>query len=281
MRNISLVVLTTALIGLWSCSSDDDGPCEDLGKVGGLISDLAFPVSNDVALGAQVAHQIDSLFASDILPTLGNESAYAYLNRMTKDILSSEDVQYKTEFLWELKIIDQDVLNAFATPGGYIYVYTGLIKYLDNADDLAGVMGHEIAHADRRHSANQLRKNRGVEFFASLILGGESSAVKDIAVGFAANAASLSFSRDDESEADAASVEYLDETSFACNGAAEFFRKLDAEGGSGVPEFLSTHPNPANRVEDIDARATCRGCSTMNSNVQITGLTYAQFKALF
>lgn len=278
---LKLIILFVPLLLSISCKNDD-GPCSDLGKVGGLLSDLAFPVSNDVELGAQVASQVDSIYAADILPKTGNEEAYAYLNSMVTDILASEDILYRDMFVWELTIIDQpDVLNAFATPGGYIYVYTGLIKYLDNADDLAGVMGHEIAHADRRHSVNQMKKAYGVQILASIVLGGETTALKEMAVGLAANAATLSFSREDEAEADAASVEYLDETSFACNGAAEFFRKLEAEGGSGVPEFLSTHPDPANRVEDIDERAVCRGCSTDNSTAKINGMTYTEFKALF
>ncbi|MFY0601217.1 MAG: M48 family metalloprotease [Cyclobacteriaceae bacterium] len=277
----SLLVMTLALLSVTISCKKDDGPCSDLGKVGGLLQDLAFPVSNDVALGLEVANSVNEQFANDILPEAGNEAAYAYLNAMVDDILSSEDILYKDEFAWELTIIDQDVLNAFATPGGYIYVYTGLINYLENADDLAGVMGHEIAHADRRHSVNQLIKSQGISVLASIVLGQEASTVKEIAIGLAANAASLSFSREDEADADAASVEYLDETSFACNGAAEFFRKLEAEGGSGVPEFLSTHPDPSNRVSDIDARAACRSCSTENSTAKINGLTYTEFKALF
>lgn len=280
IRTIGLA-FAVFLLGFTVSCGDDDDPCSDLGKVGGLLTNLAFPVDDDADLGAQVAAQIDQENANTILPYEGNEQAYDYLNAMKDDILNSEDIEYKDKFVWRLTIINEDVLNAFATPGGYIYVYTGLIQYLDNVDDLAGVMGHEIAHADRRHSVNQLTKNYGISVLTSILGGGETSVVSEIAVGLASNAAALAFSRDDESEADAASVEYLDETDFACNGAAEFFRKLEAEGGSGVPEFLSTHPSPENRVADIDARATCRGCSTENTSQMINGLTYSQFQALF
>lgn len=278
---VAVLAVSVGLVGLMVSCKDKDDPCGDLGKVGGLIEDLLFPIQNDVTLGAQVAHQIDSIYAADILPQAGNEEAYAYVNAMVNSILASEDVENKDLFVWDVTIIDQDVLNAFATPGGYIYVYTGLIKYLDNVDDLAGVMGHEIAHADRRHSINQMKKAYGVQILLSIVAGGESSTLTELALALAANAASLKFSRDDETEADAASVEYLDETQFACNGAAEFFRKLEAEGGVGVPEFLSTHPNPENRVVEIDARAKCRGCSTENTNTLVSGRTYAEFKALF
>lgn len=279
MRGISLAALCASLT-IFSGCKDKDGPCDDLGKVGGFLSDLAFPVEGDVKLGAEVAYQIDSAFEETILPLKGNEKAYAYLNALKDQILLSEDVVYKEEFEWKLTIINEDVLNAFATPGGYIYVYTGLINYLDNVDDLAGVMGHEIAHADRRHSINQYKKTAALSVLASIVLGDDASKLKEVAAGFAANIFALSFSREDESEADAASVEYLDETSFACDGAASFFKKISAEGGSKTPEFLSTHPSPDNRVTAIEARATCRGCSTALLSGKITGLTYAQFQGL-
>ncbi len=274
-------VATCATLIVFSGCKDKDDPCADLGKVGGFISDLAFPVAGDVKLGAEVAYQIDSAFEKTILPLEGNEKAYAYLNAMKEEILNSMDVEYKEEFEWKLTIINEDVLNAFATPGGYIYVYTGLIKYLDNVDDLAGVMGHEIAHADRRHSINQYKKTAALSVLAAIVLGDDASKLKEVAAGFAANIFALSFSREDESEADAASVNYLDETDFSCNGTASFFKKLSEEGQGGGPEFLSTHPSPENRVNDIDARATCLNCDVTPYGGKIEQLTYSQFKALF
>lgn len=277
---IALLAILIITVGSLTSCKDKDDPCSDLGKVGGLLTNLAFPLSSDVTLGAAVAENINGEFAATILNESENQAAYDYLNAIKNQILQSEDVENKDLFLWKLTIIDEDVLNAFATPGGYIYVYVGLINYLDNVDDLAGVMGHEIAHADRRHSVNQQIQNAKLQLLLNVVAG-DQSAIAEVAAGFISNVSSLKFSRDDETEADAASVEYLDETNFACNGAAEFFRKLEEEGGSGVPEFLSTHPNPSNRVVDIDARATCRGCSTNATSGEINGLTYAEFKALF
>ncbi|MFY8033168.1 MAG: M48 family metalloprotease, partial [Flexibacteraceae bacterium] len=75
----------------------------------------------------------------------------------------------------------------------------------------------------------------------------------------------LKYSRCHESEADAASVDYLSGTSYRCNGAATFFQKLEAQGGSSTPTFLSTHPAPANRIEDINKRAADKGCRTTGS----------------
>lgn len=269
MKSIKLI-LTLALVASLSA-------CDKNGNVS------LFGVSNDLELGAQVAEQI----AADpdtypILDEATNEAAYSYLQAMTDEILNSGEVVYANDFAWQIHIIDQDVLNAFATPGGYIYVYTGLINYLDNIDDLAGVMGHEIAHADLRHSSRSLQKQYGVSTLLSILLGDNSSQLAEIAAGYASGLSALKFSRDHESESDARSVEYLANTVFACDGAAAFFEKLEADGQtSSTLEFLSTHPSPDNRIEDIEAKASEVGCDTELSSDNINGMSYQDFKDLF
>lgn len=245
----------------------------------GQVSSLFFSVEDDKKLGKQVSEEINSKPGEyPILPAAQCPDAYKYLNGMMKQILNSGAVAYKDDFAWELKIIKDDkMLNAFATPGGYIYVYTGLVKYLDKADDLAGVMGHEIAHADRRHSIKQLEKQYGISLLISIALGENPSQLAQIAGQLAGTGAVLKFSRGAESEADEYSVKYLSETSYACNGAASFFQKLLGEGSTGrTPEFLSTHPSPKSRVSDINKLAGSLGCSTALSKE--TGMTYADFK---
>ena len=148
-------------------------------------------------------------------------------------------------------------MNAFATPGGYIYVYTGLIKFLDSEDELAGVMGHEIAHADQRHSTRQMTRTYGVSALLGMLSGNaEPGMLEQIAAGLV----SLKFSRNHETESDKYSVIYLCGTGYNAAGAAGFFKKM--EGRSGTPEFMSTHPNPGNRVKNIESQAESQGCST-------------------
>lgn len=247
---------------------------QSCGDKGGL-KELIFPVADDVTLGQQVVAQIESDPTEfPILDPSDYADAYTYLNSMKNTILQSGTVEHADIFPYELKIIHRDdVLNAFATPGGYIYVYTGLIKYLDKADDLAGVMGHEIAHSDRRHSVNQMIKNVGVQTLISIVAGEGTSAQLASVVG---GLLSLKFSRTDESEADEYSVIYLGDTDYACNGAARFFEKIEAEGGAGVPEFLSTHPSPDNRVTDINSKATELACDI--NPIEESSFTYEDFK---
>lgn len=236
---------------------------------------VLFSIQDDVTLGKQVSDEIANDPSFKILSPASYPGVYQYLNNMRDDILNSGEIAYKEEFAWELHVIqDDEVLNAFATPGGYIYVYTGLIKYLDHADDLAGVLGHEMAHADLRHTVRNLQKAYGLSILLNVIAGKEVTVLEQIAGQIAGTLAGLSFSRDFEREADSRSVEYLAHTQYACNGAALFFIKMNEEGDGGQPpEFLSTHPNPENRIENINEKAEQLGCDTSLS-------THASYDAL-
>ncbi|MBB4602067.1 putative Zn-dependent protease [Hymenobacter luteus] len=238
-----------------SCSKDGDGV-------------LLFSVEDDIALGQKVAAETDSTFRAkgQLLEPGSNPTAYAALGRIVTRVLDSGKLQYRNEFPWDVKIIrDDQVQNAFATPGGHIYVYSGLIKYLDNETELAGVLGHEIAHADRRHTSRQLQSQYGISVLLSLLLGENENTLVDVA----ASLGQLKFSRDYETEADSYSVEYLNGTNYyACDGAAGFFIKAEKEGQAATPEFLSTHPNPGSRIQNIQTKAEQMGCRnrTANSN---------------
>ncbi|WP_420581540.1 M48 family metalloprotease [Reichenbachiella sp.] len=251
----------------FSCSEEDGSVLDQL---------TGLTPSNDVKLGQSVVAQI----AADptnypVLSESEYPEAYSYIRSMTASIVASDNVKYKDLFMYdEVKIIDQDVLNAFATPGGYIYVYTGLIKYLEKADDLAGVMGHEIAHASERHSSDQMKQQLGLQLLSQIIFGEASDTqLAQMASGFF----SLKFSREDEADSDEQSVIYLQDTDYACNGAATFFEKLTESGQSSGPEWLSTHPSPDSRVEDINAKANDLGCS--KDAVVESGMSYDDFKA--
>lgn len=225
---------------------------------------VVFSTENDVQLGAQVQQELAADPSVKILSPTTYPEVYNFLYHIRDGILNSGKIAYKEEFAWDVYVIDDDeTLNAFATPGGYIYVYTGLIKYLDNADDLAGVMGHEMAHADLRHTVRNIQKVYGVQVALQVALGQNPSTLAEIAAAITGQLATLKFSREYETEADEHSVEYLSATEYACNGAAHFFEKLTAAGDAGQPpEFLSTHPNPDNRIENINLKATELGCDT-------------------
>ncbi len=219
-----------------------------------------FSIEDDKELGKQLEAEIAANPSEyPVLSETQYSAAYGHLYRMRDSILNSGVVTYRDDFEWKLKIIhDDSVLNAFCAPGGYIYVYTGIIKFLETEDQLAGVLGHEIAHADKRHSTEQLTKTYSLSLLLQVVLGENAAALQEMATGLIA----LKFSRNHETEADEYSVKYLCGTSYNAAGAAGFFQKLiDIEQAGGTPQFLSTHPNPDNRVENINANRTANGCT--------------------
>jgi len=220
-----------------------------------------FPYTEDIVLGKQVRDELAS--KPDEFPILkksSNRELYNYLEGLKSKIINTGELRYASEFPWELYVIDDDkTLNAFATPGGYIYIYTGLIKFLDSEDELIGVLGHEMAHSDRRHSTRQLTKSLGVSILLDAVLG-QQDAVEQI-VG---SLVGLKFSRSHESEADEYSVKYLCNTSYNSDGAAGFFKKMANQ--PTPPEFLSTHPNPTNRIEKMEQLEVELNCSGNQKN---------------
>jgi predicted Zn-dependent protease len=244
MKKIFNIICLATLVSFSACK-DDEGNKKTINL---------FSIEDDKAFGAQVAAEIESDPAGfPILDSAKFPQAYAHLHRMTDNVLNSGKVKFKDDFLWQVKIIEDDtILNAFCTPGGYIYVYTGLIKFLDSEDQLAGVMGHEIAHADERHSTEALTKQYGTDVLFAILFGQNQGTLAQIAKGMIG----LNYSRANETQSDMRSVEYLYETEYDARGAARFFEKLIALGATSGPEFLSTHPNPDNRVEAITNRWT-------------------------
>ena len=239
--------------------------------LGFIAKDPIFEPELDVEIGRQsvLSIQQDSLE----FPLLSVEEfpeAYEYIRNMVGEITSSPEVLYADIFKYDsVRIIHRDdVLNAFCTPGGYVYVYTGLIHYLDRADDLAGVLGHEIAHAERRHSAVRLQKEYGRDRIMEFLLVGGVGLSGLIQAKILKDMLTLNYSRDQEAESDKYSVIYLKDTPYDCSGAAGFFEKLILEGQDAtIPEFLSDHPDSASRVREINSTADELNCTTNSSKI--------------
>lgn len=213
-----------------------------------------FSISDDIELG----RQLDSSIIANpqeypILSRSEYQDAYNYLENMRDEILKSDDIAYKETFDWKISIIkDDDMLNAFAAPGGYMYFYTGLMKFLEEDAQLAGVMAHEMAHAARRHGTDMLTVEYSVSIVLSILSGGDMSELTGALLGALKGLGDLSYSRNNEYEADEYSVKYLADTDYDPLGIKGFFIKLESGDASHPPEFLSTHPSPDNRLEAID-----------------------------
>lgn len=245
MRKVSTYLFIAAIVLFTQCSKD--------GKIN------VFSVQDDIAFGAQLDSTIVNTPSEyPLLPRSGNEAAYNYVEGIMNRVLESDEINYRDEFPWQVRIINQDVLNAFAAPGGYLYFYTGFLKYAESEAELAGVMAHEIAHADHRHSTNRLTKLYGFQIMLSIALGKNPSQLQQIAGQLAMNGVALDFSRDDEYEADASAVTYITSIQHIRNydptAIVDFFDRMKTDSlsqSSGSFEFLRTHPYDDNRKEKI------------------------------
>lgn len=237
MRNCLILLFSVSL--LLSCGSGENAPRINL-----------FSLQDDVNLGTQMRDQIlANSHEYRVWDRNKHPEAYNVLDSILIVIIQSNTLKNQEAFKWELYIIeDPSVQNAFALPGGFIFVYTGLVKEMKSLDELAGVLAHEVAHVDMRHSTQALTRDYGVSFLLNLIFGEDNELISRV-VG---SMLSLDYSRDNELEADRKAVDYLCNSAYNPVGIADFFaRNIEDESELEIPEFISTHPNSANRVEQV------------------------------
>ena len=183
-------------------------------------------------------------------------------NLISQTYIFRDDAQ---EWNWEINVIDSELINAFCMPGGKIVVYSGLINKLDATDDeLAAVIGHEIAHALREHGrermSSALVQQVGILGFAIFLSNQDGSFLSKQAIlqGVALGTTlffALPNSREQEREADDMGLELTALAGYNPMAAVSLWRKMDAQSDSQPPEFLSTHPSNENRIEDLQIEA--------------------------
>jgi predicted Zn-dependent protease len=207
-----------------------------------------FPIGSDLSFGEKVSNEFEQGNATLIMDSSSNSEIYRYLYSVRDSIILNNPVEYKDKFPYRVRIIKDDkTLNAFCTPGGFIYFYTGILKFLENEAELAGVMGHEIAHAAKRHSTEALTRQYGMNIFTQLFIDTQYQVLSKIAGGLT----QLSYGRKAELESDEYSVKWLYNTAYTAYGASGFFERIQSMGSGKNPEFLSTHPDPGKRVDHM------------------------------
>ncbi len=207
-----------------------------------------YPVSEDVKMGGNLDKQIRA--DSKTYPIYNDAAARAYVQNIVDQLKNSPAVKYRSQFPYTVTLInDSKTLNAFCTPGGYIYVYTGILKTLDNEASLAAVLGHEMAHAERRHSTQRMTKALGAQLMLEIALGKNPDKTTEIAANLFTGMALLKNSRDDESEADEYSFQYMQSSRWYPGALAYFFEKVKGKGGGVLERWTSTHPLPQDRID--------------------------------
>ncbi len=205
----------------------------------------------DVQVGRQNATLMEQK-----LPLCNDPKVDEYLTKLGLRLvaqLPTHGVQYP----WEFHCVNDKAINAFALPGGYVFVNRGAIEASDNEAQLAAVMGHELSHVALRHGTAQASKAQLAQgaagIFGGLFGGSSGGALLTQGVALGAGGVLLHYSRTDETQADVMGTQVIYDAGYDPRAMAQFFEKLQEESkGKNPPQFLSDHPNPDHRVERVD-----------------------------
>ncbi|MBN2410375.1 M48 family metalloprotease [candidate division KSB1 bacterium] len=238
----SAIVLLSVAVWIISCA---------VNPVTGKKEFMLLTESDEIALGQQTDQQVIQTYGIYDDPELT-----AYIDRLGQNM---SKITHRSNLKYTFKVLDTPVVNAFAVPGGYVYFTRGILGYLNNEAELAGVMGHELGHVNARHSAVQYSRAQ----LAQLGLGVGmifSERFREYAglAQFGVSMLFLRFSRDNERQADDLGVEYSTKTGYDSHAMATFFETLErmhpSSGASGLPEWFSTHPNPVDRIGAVNRK---------------------------
>lgn len=208
-----------------------------------------FPDSQMVTMGVTAFDEI-----KNNTPVSRDRRATAYVNCVANAIIRVVPSRTK----WEVKLFQDDAINAFALPGGKIGVYTGLLKVAGTRDQLAAVIGHEIGHVIADHANARVSANYATQSGLQLaeILAGSSSGNRSQLFGLLGLGAQvgllLPYGRSQESEADILGLRYMASAGFDPRASIQLWQNMARAGGKQPPEFLSTHPSHATRINDLN-----------------------------
>jgi len=207
-----------------------------------------FTSEQEVEMGRDFSAQIENEFE------IHDDAALAaYVQAVGDRVVAVSD---RRDIDYHFDVIREDQINAFALPGGYIYVYTGLLRTLDDEAQLAAVLAHEVAHVTARHATERLTAMYGYQFLASLILGENPGMFAQLISGIFSTTGFLAYSRANEFEADRLGTTYAYNAGYDPTGMTELLAKfIDTERRqpSKLESWLSTHPPSADRIEHVQS----------------------------
>ncbi len=226
-----------------------------------------FSPQQDIEMGRESAKQAEMQ-----LPLLNDRQAASYIDTLGKQLASHAPGE---KYPYQCKIVNDTAINAFALPGGFIYVNRGAIEAADSENQIAGVMAHEIGHVVLRHGTNQVSKAYLAQAPLAIlggVLGSNSigSVLAQLGVGFGLNSLFLKYSRDAESQADLMGTQILHDSGYDPKGMVEFFEKIQAESKGRAVQFFSDHPNPENRISNVQHEIERLGGAPANARKDST-----------
>jgi beta-barrel assembly-enhancing protease len=196
------------------------------------------PIDTEISLGKQMS---EGMLASEKVDDEKTKAINAFY----------KNLKTKSNYPIHITVVDSEVKNAFAVPGGQIVVYTGLLNEMEDYSELVALLGHEKAHVEERHSLQMLAKSLGLYIVVSLVFQ-DINGIMAVLVDNASSLQQLSYNRNLESEADEIGLKLVMENKVDPKGMVELFNHLKSnEGDYSIPEFLSTHPNLDNRINSL------------------------------
>ena len=248
LKILAAVVVALISFGTYWCSTDHN-------EVTGENQRVAISPKQEIAIGLQAAPQMAQQY--------GGLSADPKATQLVKQIgqqLVQSTAAASTEYAFDFHLLEDDnVVNAFALPGGQIFITEALLNRLQNIDQLAGVLGHEIGHVVARHSAEQMAKQKlaqgltGAAVMATYDPTNPATTQTAAVAQMVGQLVNMKYGRDDELESDDLGVRFMLKAGYDPQQMIEVMNILEqaSGGGGGRPEFASTHPDPANRREKI------------------------------
>jgi Zn-dependent protease with chaperone function len=243
-RTLAARILALMLVALmaqpgWLLAVGTPPELPNPGTVSGISRD------EQIQAGFQAAAQVYKQ-----MPVLPDSSPVTqYVQQLGRKLVAQVPQQYSWPY--QFHVVQQKEINAFALPGGPIFINIGTITAADNEAELVGVMAHEMTHVYMQHSAKQASKQSLTQGLAGLLgavlPGNAAGSIARVGVQLGAGMISLRYSRADEAEADKGGAIITYKAGYNPKALADFFRKLEQQGGNGGPQFLSNHPNPGNR----------------------------------
>ncbi|GAA4438260.1 M48 family metallopeptidase [Ravibacter arvi] len=243
---IAIVIALISLIGYWTKTQEN--------PVTGEKQRVSLTPEQEVAMGLQSAPQMAAEFGG----LYQDPKVQQAVKAIGQKIVKNSDAA-RSPYQYDFHVLaDSRTVNAFALPGGQIFITAALLQRLKTEDEVAGVLGHEIGHVVGRHSAEQMATQElmsGLAGAATIAMSDPGSPSNSAYIAqYVANMINLKYGREDELESDDFGVKYLIQAGYKPEALLQVMHVLEeASGGNAPPEYASTHPSPANRMEKIKA----------------------------
>lgn len=237
----TLVALSSALLFV-GCA---------LNPITGHKEFMLFGPDQDVAIGNRYAPELEKQMGGRI----SDSTVQNYIDSVGQKLARASQMP---DLDYHFIAVDHESINAFALPGGHIFITRGMLEALDSESQLAAILGHEIAHVVARDTAAAMSREIGVSILLTAVAAGVDSGGVMTVADVTRQILGLRYSRQDEHEADIAGLDYMVKGGYDPTGMADTMQVLEEHAEGNVPEFFSTHPSPANRKQYISERIQTR-----------------------